>query len=125
MRKKELSRQQSDKDKLLHGIDTDLRLCQAEQEAAEREMQQRLMTIGTVVNLTRPQGAVYTPHYVRVDEIKGRLMEAESLVAQLDTESDLYDQKSVQKGLVILGAAGLSLGLLVALFYIILALVHR
>ncbi len=126
LRKKELLRQQSDKEKLLTGIDADLKLCQAEQEAAEREMQQRMMTIGTVVNLTRPHGTRYVPHYGRVDEIKGRLMEAESLVAQLDTESDLYDEKSVQKGLVILGAGGLCVGLVVALIYIIMALLqHR
>ncbi|MCS6914950.1 MAG: hypothetical protein RMK29_11440 [Myxococcales bacterium] len=125
LRRQELRRQQHEKTKLLAELDADMRRSQAEQEAAEREMQQRMMTIGTIVNLNRPVGARYEPLYQEIDEVKAQLTAYEATLARLDTESISYDQEAVQKGLLLLGGMGFLLGLMVAALYVLWALARR
>lgn len=120
LREQEQAWQRDDKIKQLAALDEDLHLCRSEREAAEREQQQRMMTIGTLVNLNRPAGPRYQPLYQQVDDIKGHLVTREAALAQMATESDLYDQRAVQKGLLLLGAAALTLGLLAAILLILL-----
>lgn len=125
LRQKELLRQQEEKARLLQALDADIRLSQAERAAAEDEMQQRLMTVGTLVNLYRSTGARYQPLYQQVDEIRAQLAAYEATLARLQTESMSYDRQAVQKGLLVLGALGLLLGLLLAVFYLIWAVASR
>jgi hypothetical protein len=125
LRQKELLRQQEEKAKILQALDADIRLNQAERAAAEDEMQQRLMTVGTLVNLYRNTGARYQPLYQQVDEIRAQLAAYEATLARLQTESMSYDRQAVQKGLLVLGALGLALGLLLAVIYLIWAVASR
>lgn len=121
LRRQELTRQRAEKEKLLAELDADMGRSQAEQEAAEREMQQRMMTVGTLINLHREAGPRYEPLYQQIDEIKAQLTAYEATLARLDTESISYDQEAVQKALLLLGGAGLLLGLLIAAVYLIWA----
>jgi hypothetical protein len=119
LKRQELRRMQAETAQLLRAIDEDMRLCQADREAAEREMQQRMMTIGTLVNLYRMSGERYAPLYHKVDEVKAQLTSYEAILARLDTECVSYDRQAVQKGLLVLGAMGLLACLIIAAIYII------
>lgn len=122
--RQDLQRHEQDQAKLMQALDEDLKLQHAEREAAEREMQQRMMTVGTLVNLNRAGGTRFAPLYQQVDDVKGRLSGYESALARLDTESESIDRHAVQRGLIVLGAGGLALGLLVAVLYIVWGISH-
>lgn len=122
LRQTELQRLAADQSRRQQQSESDLALCRAECQAAERELQQRMMTIGTLVNLTRPAGGRYQALYQQVDELKAGLTDGEAALARLSTESALYDQQAVQRGLLYLGGGALLVSVLLALCYVLLAL---
>ena len=90
-------------------------------DAAERELTQRFVTAGTILNLNRVEHPRLTPLFTRVDELKGAVNAREAAIVRLESERRTFDRGAVQKGLVTVGvAAGVTI-LLAILLVVLLA----
>lgn len=96
--------------KLLAELAAGRKRAEGEREAAEREMSQRFVAAGTLLNLNRVEGAAFAPLYARIDELKGGVNAREAAIVRLESERRSYDRDAVQKGLI---AVGVVFGILI------------
>jgi hypothetical protein len=89
---------------------------------AEREMSQRFVSAGTLLNLNRVESPAFAPIYSRIDELKSGVNAREAAIVRLESELRSYDRPSVQKGLL---AIGVALGLFVLLLIILIFVFAR
>lgn len=94
----------------------------AERDAAERELTQRFVSAGTVLNLNRVDHPRLSPLYARIDDLKGGINAREAAIARLEAERQLYDRAAVQKGLL---AVGVVAGAVILLAIILIVLLSR
>jgi len=122
VKRKELTEAQASHKRQLAQFDAEKNRAESEREAAEREMSQRFVAAGTLLNLNRVQDARFQPLYDRIDELKAGVNSREAAIVRLEGERRGYDRSAVQKGLVTIGIAA---GALILLLIIVLILVGR
>jgi hypothetical protein len=119
LKRKELTEAQAAHKRTLGSFDTDKRRAEAEREGAEREMSQRFVAAGTLLNLNRVQDSRFQSLYERIDELKAGVNAREAAIVRLEGERRGYDRSAVQKGLLTLGiAAGAVILLLIILIIV-------
>jgi hypothetical protein len=121
-KKKELTDAQASHKRTLTQFDADKRRCEAERDGAEREMSQRFVAAGTLLNLNRVEGERFQPIYARIDELKAGVNAREAAIVRLESERRSYDRPAVQKGLVTIGVA---VGVLILLLIILVVVLGR
>jgi hypothetical protein len=94
----------------------------AERDAAERELTQRFVTAGTILNLNRVEHPKLQPLFARIDELKNGVNAREAAIVRLESERRLYDRAAVQKGLLTVGIAA---GAVILLAIILIVLIAR
>ncbi|HEX4460976.1 MAG TPA: hypothetical protein VIA18_23510 [Polyangia bacterium] len=93
----------------------------AERDAAERELTQRFVTAGTILNLNRVEHPKLAPLFARVDELKDAVNAREAAIVRLEAERRVYDRGAVQKGLMTVGIAAGALIILAIILIIVFA----
>jgi hypothetical protein len=94
----------------------------ADRDAAERELTQRFVTAGTLLNLNRVEHPKLAPLFARVDELKNGVNAREAAIVRLESERRQYDRGAVQKGLL---AVGIAAGALILLAIILIVVLSR
>jgi hypothetical protein len=102
-RKKQLADALAAHRKTLAEHDAAKKAAEREREAAEREMSQRFVAAGTLLNLNRIDGPKFAPHYARIDEVKNGVNAREAAIVRLESERRSYDRDAVQRGLITVG----------------------
>ena len=103
-------------------LDADRQRASDEKDAAERELTQRFVTAGTILNLNRVEHPRLVPLFARVDELRNGVNAREAAIVRLESERRVYDRAAVQKGLL---TVGIALGVLVLLAIILIVILAR
>ena len=93
-----------------------------ERDTAERELTQRFVTAGTILNLNRVDHPKLQPLFARVDELKNGVNAREAAIVRLESERRSYDRAAVQKGLL---TVGIAVGAFIILLIILIVLIKR
>lgn len=72
---------------------------------AEAEIQRRLVTLGTLVNLNRIELVAFAELYERIDRIRGAITARTTEIEKLTAEREAYDRGSLVRGLSTIGGA--------------------
>ena len=83
---------------------------------AEAEIQRRLVTLGTLVNLNRIEDPQFAELYQRIDRIRGAITARTTEIEKLTAEREAYDRGTLLRGIATIG------GVLVALIALIVIL---
>jgi len=105
----------------LASLDGERIRARGERAGAEREMSQRFVSAGTLLNLNRVENPRFASLYARIDELKNGVNAREAAILRLETERRSYDRGAVQKGLLTLGIAVGALILLAIILVVVLA----
>jgi hypothetical protein len=120
-KRRELAEAQAEHKKVLAELEAERKRAEAEREGAEREMSQRFVAAGTLLNLDRVDHPAFAPLYARIDELKSGVAAREAAIVRLETERRTFDRAAVQKGLITLGVAGGSLVLVLIVLIVVFA----
>jgi hypothetical protein len=120
-KRRELSEAQAAHKKTLADLDAERKRAEAEREGAEREMSQRFVAAGTLLNLDRVEHPAFAPLYARIDDLKSGVAAREAAIVRLETERRTFDRAAAQKGIITLGIAGGSLVLALIVLIVVLA----
>jgi DNA repair exonuclease SbcCD ATPase subunit len=82
---------------------------------ADAEIQRRLVTLGTLVNLNRIKRPEFTELYARIDVLRGAIGQRTNEIDRLTVERGAYDRRTLIRGALVLGAAFLVMCLLLAI----------
>lgn len=82
---------------------------------ADAEIQRRLVTLGTLVNLNRIKRPEFTELYARIDVLRGNIGARTNEIDKLTVERGAYDKKTLIRGSLVLGAAFVVLCLILAI----------
>jgi hypothetical protein len=121
-KRKELVEATAAHKRTLTEFEADKRRCEAEREGAEREMSQRFVSAGTLLNLNRVEDSRFQSLYGRIDELKNGVNAREATIVRLESERRTYDRAVVQKGLL---ALGIALGAIVLLAIVLMVVFSR
>ena len=121
LKRKELAEALAAHKRTLAAFEADKRRAETERDGAEREMSQRFVAAGTLLNLNRVDDERFRPMYGRVDELKGGVNAREAAIVRLESERRTYDRAAVQKGLLAIGVAFGSLILLAIILVVVFA----
>lgn len=83
---------------------------------AEAEIQRRLVTLGTLVNLNRIEDPQFGELYQRIDRLRGAITARTTEIEKLTAEREAYDRGTLVRGVATIG------GVLVALIALIVIL---
>ena len=72
---------------------------------AEAEIQRRLVTLGTLVNLNRIDDSRFAELYQRIDRIRGAITARTTEIEKLTAERDAYDRGVLVRGVSTIGGA--------------------
>ncbi|MFT3694607.1 MAG: hypothetical protein QM831_15770 [Kofleriaceae bacterium] len=86
---------------------------------AESEIERRLVTLGTLVNLNRIEDPTFTELYTRIDRLRGAITARTTEIEKLTAEREAYDRHTLVRGVATIGGAIL---VLIALIVIVAAL---
>jgi hypothetical protein len=101
--RKELADAAAQHKKTSAGIEADRARAEHERSEAQREMSQRFVNVGTMLNLHRVDDDHYRSLYARIDELKSGLNAREATIVRLESELRTYDRGAVQTGLITVG----------------------
>jgi chromosome segregation ATPase len=87
---------------------------------SEREIQRRLVSLGTLVNLNRIDDAQFTELYQRIDRLRGAITARTAEIEKLTAEREAYDRGTMVRGVATIGGALLGLIALVVILEAIL-----
>ena len=87
-----------------------------ELELAQSEIDRRIVTLGTLVNLQRIDRSEFSEHYNRIDQLRAAIQARTKDLERLTAEREAYDRKSLIRGALVLTTA-------VVLFLTIVAIV--
>ena len=87
---------------------------------AESEIQRRLVTLGTLVNLNRIEDPAFGELYERIDRLRGAITARTTEIEKLTAEREAYDRGTQVRGLATIGGAFLALIALIVIFRAIL-----
>jgi len=90
-----------------------------ERGLADAEIQRRMVTLGTLVNLHRVDAPEFADVYDRVDQLRAAIGARSAEIDRLTAEREAYDRTSLMRGFLTLGGAAV---LLVTLIVILLAI---
>ncbi len=120
-KKKETTEATSTHEQTLQDLQVKRERAIAERDSAERELTQRFVTAGTILNLNRVDHPKLAPLFARVDELKGAVNAREAAIVRLEAERRVYDRGAVQKGLMTVGIAAGALIILAIILIIVFA----
>lgn len=86
-----------------------------ELSAAEAEIERRMVTLGTLVNLHRVNHPSFTDLYSRIDVLRNAISARTSEIEHLNAERDEYDRGALIRGFVVIGCVVLGVLALVAI----------
>ncbi|MBA3395772.1 MAG: hypothetical protein H0T89_24220, partial [Deltaproteobacteria bacterium] len=72
---------------------------------AEGEIQRRLVTLGTLVNLNRIDDVQFAELYHRIDRLRGAITARTTEIEKLTAEREAYDRGTLTRGLATIGGA--------------------
>jgi len=121
-KKRELQEARALHDKTLAELKTARDQAAGERDAADRELTQRFVTAGTILNLNRVEHPKLAPLFARVDELKNGVNAREAAIVRLESERRAYDRSAVQKGLL---TVGIAVGAFIILLIILIVLIKR
>lgn len=87
---------------------------------AESEVNRRLVTLGTLVNLNRIDDPAFGELYQRIDRLRGAITARTTEIEKLTAEREAYDRPSLVKGIVVMGGAVVALIALIVILRAIL-----
>jgi hypothetical protein len=87
---------------------------------AEAEIQRRLVTLGTLVNLNRIEDPQFAELYERIDRLRGAITARTTEIEKLTAEREAYDRGTLLRGVATIGGAFVLLIALIAIFRAIL-----
>lgn len=122
LKRKELVEALATHKKALADLEVAKRRAEAKRDGAEREMSQRFVSAGTLLNLNRVDDPRFTELYARIDELKSGVNAREAMILRLESERRSYDKAAVQKGLL---ALGVTFGTLILLAIILAVALSR
>jgi hypothetical protein len=87
---------------------------------AEGEIQRRLVTLGTLVNLNRIEDPSFVELYERIDRLRGAITARTTEIEKLTAEREAYDRGTLVRGVATIGGAFVALIALIVIFRAIL-----
>lgn len=87
---------------------------------AEAEIQRRLVTLGTLVNLNRIEDPRFAELYQRIDRIRGAITARTTEIEKLTAEREAYDRGTLVRGLATIGGAFVALIALIVILRAVL-----
>jgi hypothetical protein len=87
---------------------------------AEAEIQRRLVTLGTLINLNRIERPEFSELYERIDRLRGAIGSRQTEIEKLTAERDSADRGAMIRGAVVIGGGVV---ILITLLVILLALI--
>ena len=87
---------------------------------AESEIQRRLVTLGTLVNLNRIEDPQFDELYARIDRLRGAITARTTEIEKLTAEREAYDRGTLVRGVATIGGAGVALIALIVILRAIL-----
>jgi hypothetical protein len=87
---------------------------------AEAEIQRRLVTLGTLVNLNRIEDPQFAELYERIDRLRGAITARTTEIERLTAEREAYDRGTLVRGVATIGGAFVAL---IALIVILRAII--
>jgi hypothetical protein len=101
-------------------LDAEQKRKQREITLAEAEIQRRLVTLGTLVNLNRIEVRSFTELYERIDRLRGAITARTTEIEKLTAEREAYDRGTLVRGVATIGGALVLLIALIVIFRAIL-----
>lgn len=101
-------------------LDAEQKRKQREIALAEGEIQRRLVTLGTLVNLNRIEDASFAEIYERIDRLRGAITSRTTEIEKLTAEREAFDRGTLVRGVVTIGGAFVLLIALIVIFRAIL-----
>ncbi len=87
---------------------------------AEAEIQRRLVTLGTLVNLNRIEDPQFAELYQRIDRIRGAITARTTEIEKLTAEREAYDRGTLVRGVATIGGAFVALIALIVILRAVL-----
>jgi hypothetical protein len=87
---------------------------------AESEISQRLVTLGTLVNLNRIDDPQFGELYQRIDRLRGAITSRTTEIEKLAAEREAFDRGSLVRGVAVIGGAIVALIALIVILRAIL-----
>jgi len=87
---------------------------------AEAEIQRRLVTLGTLVNLNRIDDPQFAELYQRIDRLRGAITARTTEIEKLTAEREAYDRGTLVRGIATIGGALVALIALIVILRAIL-----
>jgi hypothetical protein len=101
-------------------LDAEQKRKQREISLAESEIQRRLVTLGTLVNLNRIEDRSFAELYERIDRLRGAITSRTTEIEKLTAEREAFDRGTLVRGVVTIGGAFVLLIALIVIFRAIL-----
>ena len=86
-------------------LDAEQKRKSREMALAEAEIQRRLVTLGTLVNLNRIEDPAFGELYQRIDRIRGAITARTTEIEKLTAEREAYDRGVLIRGIATIGGA--------------------
>ncbi|HEY5922944.1 MAG TPA: hypothetical protein VIV11_14795 [Kofleriaceae bacterium] len=87
---------------------------------AEAEIQRRLVTLGTLVNLNRIEDPQFAELYHRIDRLRGAITARTTEIEKLNAEREAYDRGTLVRGVATIGGAFVALIALIVILRAVL-----
>jgi hypothetical protein len=87
---------------------------------AEAEIQRRLVTLGTLVNLNRIEDPQFAELYQRIDRLRGAITARTTEIEKLTAEREAYDRGTLVRGIATIGGAFVALIALIVILRAVL-----
>jgi chromosome segregation ATPase len=100
-------------------LDSEQKRKHREVALAEGEIQRRLVTLGTLVNLNRIEDPSFVELYERIDRLRGAITARTTEIDKLTAEREAYDRGTLVRGVATIGGA---LVLMIALVAVLAAI---
>jgi hypothetical protein len=101
-------------------LDAEQKRKSREVSLAESEIQRRLVTLGTLVNLNRIEDPQFSELYQRIDRLRGAITARTTEIEKLTAEREAYHRPTLLRGVATIGTAFLGLITLIAILKAVL-----
>jgi hypothetical protein len=101
-------------------LDSEQKRKHREVALAEGEIQRRLVTLGTLVNLNRIEDPSFAELYERIDRLRGAITARTTEIEKLTAEREAYDRGTLVRGVATIGGALVGLIALIVILAAIL-----
>ena len=101
-------------------LDAEQKRKSREVNLAEAEIQRRLVTLGTLVNLNRIEDAQFAELYQRIDRLRGAITARTTEIEKLTAEREAYDRGTLVRGIATIGGAFVALIALIVILKAVL-----